>query len=193
MGTKRTSPEAILDAAEHAFGTDGYSGARLADISAAVGIRRPSLLYHFKTKDALYNAVILRLFESLRETFTEAFEAGGSFEDRMLRLMSAYLAFLDERPAFAPLVIREILDGHGPGRHLLETRLVPLLDLIEQWLAQAGGGEIPEGVQIRSAIMHLGSNAILHAAAGTLQGSLWGSDGGTLDLARRLLLAEDPA
>ena len=58
------TPERLLDAAEQCF-AQGYDAARLEDIAAAAGIRRPSLLYHFASKDDLYAAVVRRTFARL--------------------------------------------------------------------------------------------------------------------------------
>ena len=65
------TPTRILDAAEHAFAIAGLAGARLADIAGAAGIRRPSLLYHFSSKERLYGAVVERAFAVLTDTLTQ--------------------------------------------------------------------------------------------------------------------------
>ena len=40
----------ILDAAETCFAERGFSATRLEDVAEAVGIRRASIVYHFRDK-----------------------------------------------------------------------------------------------------------------------------------------------
>lgn len=181
--------ERILLAAEVAFAREGYRGARLEDIAAAAGIRRPSLLYHFKTKERLYAAVTHRLFEALLARFARVMAEPGAFDDKLMELMGAFVAFLDERPSFSPIVLRDVIGGEGPTRRILLEELVPLLDHIEGWMARAGAGRLPEGVPVRAALLQIGSNAMVRASAGPLRTALWGDEDTTLVLAKRLLFS----
>ena len=47
----------IMEIALHHFAQHGYEGASLRDISAEVGIKKPSIYNHFKGKDELFMAV----------------------------------------------------------------------------------------------------------------------------------------
>ena len=50
--------QSILDAAAAVFRSHGYSGARLRDIAARIGMKAGSLYYHFESRETLIEAVM---------------------------------------------------------------------------------------------------------------------------------------
>ena len=164
----------ILEAAEKAFGTHGYSNTRLEDIAKTAGIRRPSLLYHFSTKQSLYEAVVVRLFMSLLAALSAAIEQTDVDNARITALMDTLLQFLDDRPAFSPIVLREMIDGAGPGRTLMTDQVVPVLDQVEAWLRASVEDRAPADFDVRGAIVQVTINALVRDSSGPLRGPIWG-------------------
>ena len=108
----RTTRQAILDEARRAFAASGFDGTALNDIAGAVGIRRPSLLHHFPSKEALYREVYL---EALAD-FSERVDKAASTEildawDKVDHVVSAAFAFFVDNPDFVRILRREALDG----------------------------------------------------------------------------------
>ncbi|MCA9704820.1 MAG: TetR/AcrR family transcriptional regulator [Myxococcales bacterium] len=184
------TPERVLEAAELSFAAEGFRGAKLADIADRAGIRRPSLLYHFGTKEALYAQTVERCFARLRQALLAAMSAEGDFPARLGRTVARYVEFLDAEPQLARIVLRELLDGQGPGRAILLRQVVPLLDVVERFVRQQGRAAVRRDVPVRAAVLQIGASALMRAAAGSLREPLWGATCHAHQLARLLLLRE---
>jgi TetR/AcrR family transcriptional regulator len=105
----------ILDAAERIFAERGYAAARLEDVAAAVGIRRASIVYYFKDKQELYEAMEVLIYDALVAA-TEARLAGArSAREKLVRLIDAWLDFMTNRPNVPRLILRTVADAYPVG------------------------------------------------------------------------------
>jgi AcrR family transcriptional regulator len=182
------TPARLLEAAARAFGARGFEGATLAEIARAAGIRRPSLLYHYETKEALYAAVVQQVFAELGAILGSARDGGDDFAGQLERVVDRLVELVRRRPDAARLVLRELLDGRGPGQALLLAAAVPVLDQAERFVRLRGAGRLRADLPVRAALLQVVSAVFVRAAAGPLEAPLWGDEDHARALARTLFL-----
>ncbi len=127
-GEVLTTRELIIAEAMRCFADSGYDGTSLNDIAAGVGIRRPSLLHHFPSKEALYHEVFEVLLSDWFERLEAAVAAPQTGESKMELVIQAGFDLFADNPDYVRLMRREALDG---GVHLgidLAAVLRPMFD-----------------------------------------------------------------
>src|SRR4051794_10422433 len=117
----------ILEAARGEFALHGYA-ARLQDIASRAGLTHPTLLYHFKSKERLYAAVIedaMRDWASMTDRAVSAAPVG--FE-RVAALVAAGMEFLATHADFVVIWRREAIEGGGRLEDAMASHMRPFLD-----------------------------------------------------------------
>jgi AcrR family transcriptional regulator len=158
--SNRSTRDQILDEALRCFAEKGYEGTSLNDIAAGVGIRRPSLLHHFPSKEALYGDVFERLMSEWLERLDAAVAVPATGWDKSELVLRACLDLFAETPDYVRIMRREALDG---GVHLgidLSGVLRPFFDAAVQYLES----QMAQGVFTQLDARHLlitGYGAIL--------------------------------
>ena len=182
---QKPTDERILEAAESAFAQHGRDGVSLSEIAAQVGIRAPSLLYHFPTKQALYAAVIQRVFVDLQKAALENMSVEQTLDEQIARISDVLVAMVETRQNFLRLVVREMLNPHGDESPAIKG-LNQLVTVLTNMVVDRGGG-VP-GIPVREAIMHLLTAFMLRNAAAPAVAALWSDTTSYRALAYRLLI-----
>jgi AcrR family transcriptional regulator len=117
----------ILDAAESLFAQRGFAGVSVREIAGQVGLNQASIYNHFPSKQALYEAVLERGFQPIRDLLAEGGEGlhTRDFQDRLLERLVDHLW---RTPHLPKLIQREILDGGEYLERLVDHWLKPIYD-----------------------------------------------------------------
>ncbi len=126
--------EQILNVANKLFAERGYEGTSLSAIADEVGIRKPSLLYHYSSKDTLRQAVLARLMEHWQSVLPRILEAATSGDDRFESLVGEVVNFFAEDLDRARLLYREILDRPEELRDQMRAFLSPWLTILADYI-----------------------------------------------------------
>ena len=104
--------EAILVAAGDRFARLGFDGTSLQQIGEAAGVARSTPAYFFRSKEALYDAVLARAVARGQEAMARAYAAEDgdrSARDEVESYIGAFLDFLGRDRNFVRLIQREAL------------------------------------------------------------------------------------
>ncbi len=162
MASDRNGPrsesvrERILQEATRLFAENGYEGARLQAIADAVGIRKASLLYHFRSKEHLHAEVIAALLGHWKEEIPRLLLAATDERDRLASIVKALLRFFQEDPDRARLVIREVLDRPERVAAAVHEHLTPWMRLITDYIRMdQASGLVKADVDAEAFVSHI--------------------------------------
>lgn len=129
----------ILDAALEVFSAYGYRGGTIDQIAARCGLSKPNLLYYFRRKDDIYEAVLERTLGDWLEPLRQL-DATADPVTELTRYISAKLDMTFGNPAASRLFANEVLHGaphigpflKGPLKELVEAKAL----VIRRWVAE---------------------------------------------------------
>jgi AcrR family transcriptional regulator len=124
----------ILHEATRLFAEQGFDGTSIRAISDEVGIAKPSLLYHFPSKDELRRVVLEQVFSHWNEVLPELLKVATSGEGRFESLMTEVLSFFLADTNRAKLLTREMLDRPEEINEQLRTFLSPWMRLMADYI-----------------------------------------------------------
>lgn len=103
----------ILREARQCFANQGFEGTSLNDIAAGVGVRRPSLLHYFASKEAIYQQVLMDALEDWDLRIKQARTAQLDGWELVDNILEVSFEFFRSNPELVTLVRREALSEKG--------------------------------------------------------------------------------
>ena len=129
----------ILAAAIEVFSGSGFDGSSLRQIGVRAGVQHQLVVYHFKTKDALWRAAITTFFAQIggrREAWT-AIRDAESPAAALRQLVKEFVVFTAERPQYHRIATFEGRTDSERLRWLIEEYVRPFYTLSVDLIAGA--------------------------------------------------------
>lgn len=130
---------AILKAAERIFSESGLAGARTDAIVREAGVNKALLYYYFKSKSALYQAVIEDHFREFNQQALAVLAGPGSARAVLLKYVSLHFDFICSRQRYAVLYQQLMIAGGKELEKVVQLYFVPR--------AQALGAVLERGMR----------------------------------------------
>jgi len=137
---QKKNQAAILEAGLIVFSQYGFRGSTLDQVAEAAGLSKPNLLYYFKSKEAIYTALLAKLLENWLEPL-KALDASGDPVKELIAYANRKLDMSQNFPRESRLFANEIIQGAPRIGDVLRGELRTLVDeiagVINGW-AKAG-------------------------------------------------------
>lgn len=121
---------AILKAAERIYAEDGLAGARTTAIAAAAGVNKALLYYYFKSKEALYQAVVGSDVKEFQRHAEQVLSAKGPAGPILLRYVSYHFDFIGTHPHYPRIFQRVMMEGDRNLERIIREYSIPLRKLL---------------------------------------------------------------
>ena len=157
-GTERR--DELLRVAIEVFGERGFAGAPIDEIARRVGIRRPSVLYHYPDKSTLYRAAIERVIDEITDIVVTTPGAPG---ERLEAIADAWIDFVIARPLAARLLLRQMIDA-GPVERV-NAPVGPLLEAIQAGIDERADPNAEKRVDASEFALILSSTSLVWVAS----------------------------
>ncbi|MCX4246943.1 TetR/AcrR family transcriptional regulator [Paraliomyxa miuraensis] len=146
----------ILAHATRLFAARGFVGASLRDIAKAVGIRKPSLLYHFNSKDDLRRGVLENMLGHWNEVVPRLLKAATSGHEQFEAVATETIEFFRTDPDRARLLLRELLDRPEEMEPLIETHVQPWTKIICDYIRKGQQqGRVHPDIDPEAYVVHM--------------------------------------
>jgi len=109
---------AILAAAMRLFAEKGYAGTSTRAICQAAGITKPVLYYHFRSKEHLYQELMIDSFGQFQKALLRASKVQGPLRQRLIRVVHEDLKSTLDDPLRVQFVFRMIFSPRGTAARI---------------------------------------------------------------------------
>jgi TetR/AcrR family transcriptional regulator len=160
----------ILRAAEHIFAERGLAGARIDAIARAAGVNKALIYYYFKSKDALYLAVVEQHLKEFHRQALDLLASQRSVRDKVLDYVSMHFDFIAARTDYPKIFHRFMMGDSRPFMRIRKKYFSPVARKFQAVIAQGiRSGELAASDSAHTAISLVALTVFYFAAAPVLK------------------------
>ena len=106
----------ILAATRKLLDQRGLEAITMEEIAAAAGVAKGTLYLYFQSKDKLIQALITQVGENILQDVESSLQAPGTPPEKLIRMVSVLLEYLNRERLLFPIYARELLRGKQDSR-----------------------------------------------------------------------------
>lgn len=122
-----TTKHRVIEVASAAFVDRGFAGTSLDDVARATGVTKQTVLYHYKSKNGLLEAVLVEAAHSLRAELDRAVSSAEPGWEQVEAVVRSAFALAVRQPELLGL-LREVSRLGSPQSDMVLTLLQPSID-----------------------------------------------------------------
>jgi TetR/AcrR family transcriptional regulator len=160
----------ILNAAEHIFAERGLAGARIDAIARAAHVNKALIYYYFKSKDALYLAIVERHMKEFSHQAIDLLTSNRSVRDKVLDYVSLHFDFIAARTDYPRLFQRFMMADSRPFMRIRQKYFSPVAKKFQAVIEQGiRSGELCAADSTHTAISLVALNVFYFSAVPVLK------------------------
>ena len=102
----RGGREVILKAAMQVFAEKSYAGASIREICKAAGVTKPVLYYHFRSKEHLYQELLIDIFDDFRKRLLRSAQFRGKLKEKLTNYLHSEFQDALKNPVLTRFLFR---------------------------------------------------------------------------------------
>jgi len=126
----------LLDAATKAFARSGFEGMSALALERAAKVERGLLVYHFRSREGLWRAVIDRLADRVGQSMQQILFAANPKADAVDAVVRAFIVANTETPEFLRIMVIESRRGSALADYAIEHHVRRFVAALEGALAR---------------------------------------------------------
>jgi len=124
MVKEQNTERIILEAAREVFHLKGMAGARMQEIADKAGINKALLHYYYRSKEKLFEAILLDTIQRFLPTVRELWESDYSVFQKIENFVHGYIDLLKQNSYMPAFILQELNLNPNFLKEMMEKQII---------------------------------------------------------------------